>query len=457
MKEQALKKNQLIPLIITAITHEGNGVGRFQGMAVFVPMTAVGDIITARVVKVLSSYAFGIVEELLEPSNQRQENDCPVYAQCGGCALRHMDYGAELAVKSGWITENLRRIGGIDIEVEKILPSVRCDRYRNKAQYPIRMVEGKIQAGFFARRSHRLIPVADCKLQPAFFGEITAALIAFMEEYGVTPYDEVNHTGIVRHLFIRNGEGTGQVMVWLVVNAGELPHWQQLLERLRTICPGLASFGVDINRDRTNVIFGNKLKTLFGADTIADTLCGLTLELSPLSFYQVNRDAAERLFHTALAFADPAKTDLLLDLYCGAGAVGLSMAHAVGQVIGVEVVPQAVENAVNNAERNNITNTRFFCADAAQAVEQLRMEGLQPNIIVLDPPRKGADETVLRCVGELSPAKVIYISCNSATLARDCKLLRKFGYRVSRVGPADLFPRTTNVECCCLLIREEVN
>lgn len=448
-----LKKNESIPLEIVALNHEGAGVGRHEGMAVFVPMTAVGDRIDARVVKVMKSYAFAIVERLGEPSAAREENRCPVYDRCGGCALRHLAYGEELKIKGGWVTDNLRRIGGIVVEPEAILPSPAVDHYRNKAQYPVRMVDGRVRAGFFARRSHRLVPAEDCLLQPAFFGEIVRCVTAFMEEAGIPPYDEENHTGLVRHIFIRHGEATGQTMVWLSLNGEDLPRQVELAERLRAVCPGLASFGIDVNKKRTNVIFGGRLKTLWGGDTIADVLCGVTLRLSPLAFYQVNRGAAEALFRAALAYADPAPGDLLLDLYCGAGAVGLSMARRVREIVGVEVIPQAVENAKQNAQENGIKNARFLCADAGGAVERFREEGLRPDIIVLDPPRKGADSGVIGCIGALAPGKVVYISCNSATLARDCKLLAELGYRVAKVRAADLFPRTANVEAVALLLR----
>lgn len=446
-----LRKNDSIRLEITAVGHEGNGVGRYEGMAVFVPMTAPGDVIRARVVKVRRQYAFGIVEEVLIPSRDRISNDCPVYRQCGGCALRHLSYGAELRVKEGWAADNLRRIGGVELAPEPILPSPRNSRYRNKAQYPIRMVDGRVRAGFFARRSHRPVPVEDCLLQPEGFQDIVKTVTGFLEEKGIPPYDEERHAGLVRHLFIRQAEATGQVMVWLVLNGEVLPFHEELIGRLREACPGLASFGVDRNRNRTNVIFGGTLQTLYGGDTITDVLQGVPLTLSPLAFYQVNRGGAERLFATALEYADPAPGDRLLDLYCGAGVVGLSMAHAVGELIGVEVVPQAVENARQNAQGTGVGNARFLCADAGEAAERLLAEGWRPDIVVLDPPRKGADAGVIGCIGALAPRKVVYISCDSATLARDVKRLSEHGYRVRRYRPVDLFPRTANVECCCLL------
>lgn len=447
------KKNEIIPIEITDISTEGNGVGRFEGMAVFVPYTAVGDRILARLVKVHKHYAYAIVEQIVSPSPKRMDNDCPVFGQCGGCSLRHIDYQSELAAKAGWVSGNLQRIGGIEVAADAIIPSPMVGRYRNKAQYPIRLVAGRIRAGFFARRSHRLIPVADCKLQPVFFKDIVHCVTSFLERESIPPYDDLTHSGLVRHLFIRWAEQTGEVMVWLSINGRTLPKADRLAQELCLVCPNLASFGVDINTARTNVIFGGKLRTVWGKDSISDILCGVSTTLSPLSFYQVNRSAAEKLFESALEYADPSPQDKLLDLYCGAGAVGLSMAHRVGALVGVEIVEQAVCNAIHNAAQNGIKNARFICADAFEAAEQLKEEGFLPDILVLDPPRKGADEKVIACIGELSPEKIVYISCDSATLARDCRLLARLGYQVVKARAADLFPRTSNVESCCLLVR----
>jgi 23S rRNA (uracil1939-C5)-methyltransferase len=422
-------------------------------MAVFVPMTAVGDKIQARIVKAQERYAFGIVETLEAPSPHRAEDDCPVYRRCGGCSLRHMDYAEECRIKEGWVVENLKRIGGVELAPEVFLPSPRCERYRNKAQYPVRLVDGKIRAGFFASRSHTLIPAEDCKLQPEFFRAAVECITGFMEEKNIAPYDEVGHTGLVRHIFIRHGEKTGETMVWLSINGESLPFHGELAARLKEVCPGLVSFGVDVNKQRTNVILGGRLKTLWGGDTITDILCGVRLELSTLSFYQVNRDAAELLFGKALEFADPQPTDVLLDLYCGVGAVGLAMASRVKEVVGVEIVPAAVENAAKNAEANGITNARFLCADASEAASRLEEKGITPDILVLDPPRKGADRAVIDCIGAMSPKKVVYLSCDSATLARDVARLAEYGYKPARLAVTDMFPRTANVESCCLLVK----
>lgn len=449
-----LSKNQCVELDITGLTHEGDGVGRSSdGMAVFVPLTAPGDRAIIKIVKVQKNHAWGILQELVVPAEHRVRNDCPVFAQCGGCSLRHIAYEEELRIKAGWVRENLRRIGGVEIEPEETIAAPEPARYRNKAQYPVRLVGGRVRAGFFAKRSHRMLPVGDCLLQPAFFGEVCAAVTAFMERHGIAPYDEEAHTGLVRHIFVRYAGGTGETMVCLMLNGEELPHAKELVDALREVCPGLASFCVNSNTRRTNVILGERTKVLFGGATIADVLCGVRLQLSPHSFYQVNRAAAELLYAAARRYADPRPGDLLLDLYCGAGAIGLSMAGAAREVVGVEAVPQAVENARRNAAQNGIRNARFLCADAAEAAQTLLAEGLRPDIVLLDPPRKGVDRAVIRCIGELLPRKVVYISCNSATLSRDCKLFAELGYAVKRARAVDLFPRTAHVEAVALLSR----
>lgn len=448
-----LKKNDDITLEITAISHEGDGVGRHDGMAVFVPKTAIGDVIEARAVKVLKNMAYARISRIITPSPSRIENDCPAYRRCGGCGLRHIDYQSEIAVKSAWVEENLRRIGGADITPDEPLPSPAHARYRNKAQYPVRMVNGEIRAGFFAKRSHELIPIDDCLLAPEFFRRITDEVVGFMNEYSIAPYDEAAHSGLLRHIFIRHAEATGEVMLCLVVNGRELPHSDALIERIRRECPVVSTISLNENRERTNVIFGGKTRALYGPGYITDELCGVRVRLSAQSFYQVNRAAAEALYKSAMEYAafKPDKSEVLLDLYCGAGAIGLSMAKTAGQVIGVEVVEQAVKDAVQNAALNGIENARFICADAAEAAKTLEAEGLRPDVIVVDPPRKGLDDNLPAIISALSPDRLVYISCNSATLARDVARLAAFGFRLEKARAVDMFPRAAHVECVALL------
>ena len=448
-----LRKNDLISLTITDITNEASGVGRYEGIAVFVPGSAVGDQLKVRIVKVLKNYAYGIIETILKPSADRAEDVCPVSRQCGGCSLRHISYAAECRIKQNWVTEHFRRIGKIDLAPLPIQPSPAQNAYRNKAQYPVRLgPDGKIQIGFFAPRSHRVIENCFCDLQPPFFGEVLTLIQDFLEQYRISVYDEQSHQGLVRHLFLRWGEKTGEVMVCLVINGQQLPYADALIEKLTAAFPHIVSIQLNCNTAKTNVILGRDCRVLYGKPTISDILCGVKVELSPLSFYQVNRSGAEKLYRIAADFAGLTGKELLLDLYCGAGTIGLSMAHRVREVIGVEIVKEAVENAKENAQRNDIHNARFLCDDAAGAAKTLAEEGLHPDIVVLDPPRKGCDAALLETIGQqMSPERIVMISCNSATAARDAAILCQNGYRVVKLQAVDMFPRTAHVETVCLL------
>ena len=446
-----LKKNQIEEAEITAMSSDGNGIAKIDGMVVFVPYTAVGDKLKIRIVKVQKNYSFGIIEEMLQPSPDRVDDHCPVYKKCGGCAFRHISYEAELRHKAEFVQSNLRRLGGLDPVMLPITPSPLVQGYRNKAQYPIREYDGKIEAGFFAKRSHRVISCASCDLQPAFFEQILEYTKQFLEEYHISAYDEQTGKGKVRHLYIRYGEISGEVMVCLVVNSERLPHAAEYVEGLLKVCPQVVSVVLNINREQNNVILGQKCITLYGKDTIEDTLCDVRFELSPLSFYQVNRQAAEKLYRLAADMAQFEGNELLIDLYCGAGTIGLSMASKVRELIGVEIVPDAVENAKENAKRCGVENARFICADAKEAAAQLAAENLHPDVIVVDPPRKGCDLEVLQAIAAMAPKRLVMISCNSASLARDCKELEALGYHLEKAAPVDLFPRTTHVETVCLL------
>ena len=452
-----LKKNQIEEAEITAMSSDGNGIAKIDGMVVFVPYTAVGDKLKIRIVKVQKNYSFGIIEEILEPSPDRVDDHCPVYKKCGGCAFRHISYEAELRHKAEFVQSNLRRLGGLDPVMLPITPSPLVQGYRNKAQYPIREYDGKIEAGFFAKRSHRVISCASCDLQPAFFEQILEYTKQFLEEYHISAYDEQTGKGKVRHLYIRYGEVSGEVMVCLVVNSERLPHAAEYVEGLLKVCPQVVSVVLNINREQNNVILGQKCITLYGKDTIEDTLCDVRFELSPLSFYQVNRQAAEKLYRLAAEMAQFEGNELLIDLYCGAGTIGLSMTSNVRELIGVEIVPDAVENAKENAKRCGVENARFICADAKEAAAQLAAENLHPDVIVVDPPRKGCDLEVLQAISAMAPKRLVMISCNSASLARDCKELEALGYHLEKAAPVDLFPRTTHVETVVLLSKLKVN
>ena len=449
-----LTKNQIVTLEITGMTTEGNGVGRHEGFAVFVPLTVVGDTAEVQLTKVLRSYAFGILHKLLIPSPDRIESDCPVFERCGGCVFRHMTYEAECAVKEGFVRDAFTRIGKLSPVFEPILPCGQVDGYRNKAQYPAGVgADGQAVCGFFAPRSHRIVPFTDCRLQPAVFAQVTDAVMAYVHERDIPPYDEAAHKGLLRHIYLRQGAHSGQMQVCLVVTKRCEREFAPLAEALMEQFDFVESVVLNINTERTNVILSSRCKTLAGSDVIADTMCGNRIRLSPLSFYQVNTVQAERLYGIVGEYAALTGGETVLDLYCGAGTIGLSLAHRAGTVIGVESVAQAVENARENAAANGIANARFICADAADAAARLRKEGVSPDVVVLDPPRKGCDEALLRTVADMRPSRIVMVSCNPATAARDCALLKGMGYTAARVRAVDMFARTGHVETVALLTK----
>lgn len=454
---QMLSKNEIIPLTITGVTGEGNGVGRYDGMAVFVPYTAVGDTISCRVQKTEKRFAYGRMLELVTASADRCGADgrtCPVYEKCGGCVWRHVSYEAELRYKQQKVADALQRIGGLSVAPQDILGAKTPDRYRNKAQYPVAAADGKPIAGFYAARSHRVIAQADCCLHPAFFADVVRVVLEWATENGVVPYDEQTGSGTLRHIYIRYGEKTGEVMVCLVAATGKLPALQALSAALTQKIEGFCTLVVNINRARTNVILGDEEYTVSGKGYITDELCGLHFKLSPRSFYQVNRTQAERLYLLAQKEAGLTGNEVLLDLYCGTGTIGLTMAHKAKLLIGADIVAPAIADARENALQNGIENARFLCADAAKAAETLKAEGVCPDVVILDPPRKGCDEALVETVCAMQPRRVVYVSCDPATLSRDLARFAARGYGTKRVTPVDLFPGTMHVESVCLLERE---
>lgn len=456
-----LQKNQILTLRIERLSSDGSGVAHSaDGEAVFVPGTAPGDEARVRIVKDCGRYAFGILDELLVPSPDRIPVDCPVAGPCGGCSLRHLDYAAELRAKQESVLDAFRRIGRLEVPVLDILPSPEVDRYRNKVQFPVGVDKNGVPCiGFYAGRTHRIVPCPDCKLQPGVLNEIGNALCAFFAQQGIRPYDEQSGKGLVRHIFLRRGAHSGQIMVCLVCTRAKLPHAEQLCTALREQFPAISTILLNVNAKNTNVILGSENHILYGPGYIEDTLCGVPVRLGPLSFYQVNTLAAERLYGIASQYAQLTPDDTLLDLYCGMGTIGLSMADQCRELIGVEIVPEAIESAKANATRMGeavATKSRFFCADAGQAATQLASDGLHPDIVMLDPPRKGCDEATLSAVVRMAPRRVVYVSCNPATAARDAAWLEKNGYHTEKVQPVDLFPRTKHVEAVLLLTKLNV-
>ena len=457
-----LQKNQILTLRIERLSSDGSGVAHSaDGEAVFVPGTAPGDEARVRIVKDCGRYAFGILDELLTPSPDRIPVDCPVAGPCGGCSLRHLDYAAELRAKQESVLDAFRRIGGLEVPVLDILPSPDVDRYRNKVQFPVGIDKNGVPCiGFYAGRTHRIVPCPDCKLQPSVLNEIGNALCAFFAQQGIRPYDEQSGKGLVRHIFLRRGAHSGQIMVCLVCTRAKLPHAEQLCTALRGQFPAISTILLNVNAKNTNVILGSENHVLYGPGYIEDTLCGVPVRLGPLSFYQVNTLAAERLYGVAAQYAQLTPDDTLLDLYCGMGTIGLSMAEQCRELIGVEIVPEAIESAKANAARMGkavAAKSRFFCADAGQAATQLAAEGLHPDIVMLDPPRKGCDEATLSAVVRMAPRRVVYVSCNPATAARDAAWLEQNGYHAEKVQPVDLFPRTKHCECVIALSKGEID
>ena len=457
-----LQKNQVLTLRIERLSNDGSGVAHSaDGEAVFVPGTAPGDEAQVRIVKDCKRYAFGILDKLLVPSPDRIAVDCPVAGPCGGCSLRHLDYAAELRAKQESVLDAFRRIGGLDVPVLDILPSPETDRYRNKVQFPVGLDKnGSPCIGFYAGRTHRIVPCPDCKLQPGVLNEIGNVLCSFFGQHGIQPYDEQTGKGLVRHIFLRRGAHSGQIMVCLVCTRAKLPYAEELCTLLREQFPAIATILLNVNAKNTNVILGSETHTLYGPGYIEDTLCGVPVRLGPLSFYQVNTLAAERLYGVAAQYAQLSPDDLLLDLYCGMGTIGLSMVDHCRELIGVEIVPEAIDSAKANAARMGdavAAKSRFFCADAGQAATQLAAEGLHPDVVMLDPPRKGCDEATLSAVVQMSPRRVVYVSCNPSTAARDSAWLEQHGYHAEKVQPVDLFPRTKHVETVCALSKLDVH
>ena len=450
-----LKKNDIIPLTIESITNEGNGIGHADGIAVFVPMTAAGDVLQVRIVKVQKSYCYGIIEEVLTPSPDRIEPDCPCYKRCGGCSLRHITYEAELQAKTGWVRDAMHRIGGFSMEPLPILPSPSHDRYRNKAQFPFGQAEEGCFTGFFALRSHAVIPCEDCKLQPKEFSEIAAWVCHFADRHKLTIYNEQSGKGLLRHLYLRQAAADGSIMLCLIINGSKLPQAEQFAQEAQAAFPSIATVLLNHNTRRDNVILGAEQTVLTGSGVLHDTMCGISISLSAHSFYQVNHDAAEQLYREAARLAALKPQETLLDLYCGVGTIGLSMVQPEQKLVGVEVVPSAVENAQENALRAGVQNAEFLCADAGKAAQILAERGLRPDVIVLDPPRKGCDSATLEAVVHMAPSRIVMVSCNPATMARDAAVLREKGYTLQCYRPVDLFPRTAHCECALLMIKTE--
>ena len=452
-----LQKNQVLTLTIERLSNDGSGVAHSpDGEAVFIPGTAPGDVAAIRIVKDCGRYAFGILDAIQTPSPDRIPVDCAVAGPCGGCSLRHLDYAAELRAKGESVTDAFRRIGGLDVPVLPPLPSPEIDRYRNKVQFPVgRDKNGKPCIGFYAGRTHRIVPCPDCKLQPDWMNALAARACTLLEENGITAYNEETHTGRVRHLYMRQGWHSGQRLLCFVVNGNGLPNEAEICRTLQQEFQ-LTTVLINRNTARTNVILGRDTRTVLGPGVIEDTLAGVPIQMGVHEFYQVNTPAAELLYAKAKEFARLQPDDFLLDLYCGMGTIGLSMKPHCRRLVGVEVVPQAVEGAKTVAAHLGLPpeEADFYCMDAGEAATRLASEGAHPDVIVVDPPRKGCDNATLTAIVQMAPRTLVMVSCNSSTAARDAKFLCEQGYTLEKVQPVDLFPRTRHVECVLQMTRK---
>ena len=450
MSESPVQKNEELELTIDSVTLEGSGVGRVGGFALFVPGALAGERVRVHVIKVTASYAVGKLLEVVEPSPHRIEPLCPVYAKCGGCAFSHVTYGEELRIKERQVAEALTRLGGLkEVPLRPILGMDSPERYRNKGAFPYGMTDGGPAFGFYAPRSHRLVPVDDCLIEQKKVCYAMHAVKAWAEQYHIPPYDERTGKGTLRHAVARVTT-SGELMA-VVVTKGELSHKKELADAL--------SFADSLywnqNDRNTNVIFGDIFKLLSGKPTLRETLQGLAFEVSPRSFLQVNPAQTHRLYGAALELLAPQSEETVADVYCGIGTISLLLANRAGQVIGIEVVPEAVENARENAARNGIQNAAFLCAPAEEALPKLVAQGKAIDCLIVDPPRKGCDPQVIDAILSSGARRMVYVSCNPATLARDVKLLTAGGFTVQTVQPVDMFPRCGHVETVALLSRRK--
>ncbi len=440
-----LNKNEQYILEISGMGAEGEGVGRIEGFAVFVPFALLGEKILVKIVKVQKNYAFGKIVEIITPSPSRISPSCKHFYKCGGCSFQHCDYNFELEYKKNKVSEALKRIGGIEAEVSPIIPAENTVGYRNKSQFPVN-TDG---IGFYANRSHRLVPVESCEIQHTSTHGIIKAISEYMKKYSILPYDEASHTGDIRHVFTRVSKHSGEIMVGIVTRTKRLANVDELVRILRDSNENIVSIIQSINSEKTNVALGEKEVLLWGKDYITDKIGDLSFEISLKSFYQINPQQTKKLYDEVVKLINFTGDETLFDLYCGIGTISLYVAKYVKKVIGVEIVEKAVENAIKNAKINGIENAQFVVGAAEDVAKSLGTA----DIVIVDPPRKGCDEKLLKTIVDIAPESIVYVSCNPSTLARDLKFLTSNKYYVKKVVPIDMFPRTPHVECVVLMSR----
>ncbi len=452
MKE--LLKNEIYTAAVDGWTSEALGVCHIEGRAVFLPRAIPGETWRLRIVKVTNAAIYARGEELLVPSPARREPDCPYFARCGGCDTRHMSYEEELRFKLSRVNDALRHIGRQTLQTDTILGSEESERYRNKAIFAVAESPLGPACGFFRERSHELIAVEDCLIQKELSLRAAKAVIAFMRERRIPAYDEQSGRGVVRHVFCREAVHSQDALLCIVAARGFGAHTSSLVDALRRACPELTGIVLNINKTKGNTVLQGEFYPLWGKPYMEDTLCGSRFAIAPQAFFQVHPLQAEKLYELAASYADAGKDELVVDLYCGAGTISLRLARDAGQVIGAEIVPQAIENAKDNAARNGIENVEFLCADAGDAARELALRGKQPRVVVVDPPRRGMDEAAVSAVASMAPERIVYVSCNPSTLARDILRFNKYGYSLQKAAAVDMFPRTSHVETVVLLSRK---
>ena len=449
-----LIKNQIYETQIVDYTSEGQGVAKIEGCAVFIPNAVAGEKVRIRIEKAQKTWAAGKIVEILEKSPHRIARECPISASCGGCDFWQMDYEEETRLKAERVRQCLNRIGGENLIDMPILSAPTCYAYRNKAQYPVSQKKGRAYAGFFRAGTHEVVENQRCLILPEESDQVKDAVIDYVNQFRVPVYDEVTHAGLLRHIYVRRGAVSGQILVCLAINGRKMPKSEMLIQRLEKIS-GFTTLVLSVNTKKGNAVLGDEFITLYGPGYIEDTLCGLNFRLSPRSFYQVNHTQAQRLYEAAISQAEITKDDTVLDLYCGVGTITLAMASAASKVIGVEVIPQAVEDAKDNAKRTGIANAEFFCGDAGQAALALEEQGIRADVVVVDPPRKGLNGDTIEALARFAPRRIVYVSCDPATLARDVALLKARGYRLKNAMACDLFPRCSHIESIVTMVQEE--
>lgn len=448
------RKNEIYTVNVESVSSDGNGVAHIDGMTVFIPHTAPGDAARVRIVKPSKSYAYARVEEIIAPSPARCAVPCPHFYKCGGCSLMHIKYEEQLKIKKEIINNALMRIAKTDKRVDEMLGAEEIYRYRNKMIFPIGAAkDGAPVCGFYRERSHDIVPMSDCLLGAEFNGKLIGAVLSYMKKYNIPAYDEATHSGVVRRIFTRTAKVTGEIMAVISANADSLPHADDLIDSVKGVLGEKTNIILNINKNRGNLVLGKKNIVLSGGGSITDSLLGTEYEISPHSFFQINHAQTERLYKKALEYAAPEAEDTVMDIYCGIGTISLFAARSAGWVIGVEIVPDAISDAKKNAESAGVKNAEFHCADAAELVPELIARGVRPGIVMLDPPRKGSDERTLSAICAAAPKKIVYVSCNPATLARDIAFLRENGYDLRQVCGVDMFPNTSYVECVVLMTK----